>query len=100
MSKGGNPNWKKGVSGNPGGRPKDTMQEFLRGKEKLPQEIYDAIHPLLKSRSEKMRLAAGEFLRDTRDGKPAQAIQHSGLDDGPIKFEITQFNNGQPWKKS
>jgi len=62
----------KGQSGNPGGRPKDTLGAFLRSKKKLPQELFDAVHPLLKSDDESTRMKAAEFLRDTRDGKPSQ----------------------------
>jgi len=66
--------WKKGQSGNPNGKPKDTFGVFLRQKKGLSQELYDAIHPLLKSKDEAIVLKAAEFLRDSRDGKPAQMI--------------------------
>lgn len=75
MPRTGNPNWHKGmVAPNPGGRPKDVLGQLLRSKGKLPQEIYDSIHPLLKSKSEKVRIMAAEFLRDTAWGKPISGV--------------------------
>ena|SRR3990167_6897178 len=70
----GNPNWKPGQSGNPSGRPKNFLGELLRSKKMLPQEIYDAVHPLLKSQKEQTIIWAAEFLRDSAWGKPLQEI--------------------------
>src|SRR3990167_1778146 len=78
----GNPNWKSGQSGNPSGRPKDELGILLRTKDKLPQEIYDAVYPLLKSKSEKIIMQAAEFLRDSAWGKPMQI--HDIPDDSVI----------------
>lgn len=64
----------KGKSGNPAGRPKDTLGNFLRDKKKLPQEIYDAVYPLLKDSDKAIRIKAAEFLSDRRDGKPSQLL--------------------------
>ena len=90
--------WKKGESGNPSGRPINTLQHFLRDKKNLPQEIWDAVYPLLKSDNEKIRLEAAEFLRDTRDGKPSQPLSNdpenpflfSGEDEGFIKKIVNE----------
>ena len=70
------PYWqfKKGQSGNPNGRPKDTLGVLLRLNKGLPLEIFNAVYPLLKSDDETIVIKAAEFLRDTRDGKPAQMI--------------------------
>lgn len=66
--------FKPGQSGNPGGRPKNTLQSLLRDKKTLPNEIYKSVYPLLKSKNENIRLQAAEFLRDARDGKPTQSV--------------------------
>lgn len=93
----GNPNWTKGISGNPGGKPKDTLGAFLREKKNLPEEIYNAVYPLLKSKSEKVRIQACEFLRDTRDGKPPQSVELAGADGSSLVVEVVNYSNlGKP----
>lgn len=79
--------FKPGQSGNPSGRPKDTLGNFLRTKKHLPKQIYDAVYPLLKSKKEATRIWAAEFLRDSRDGKPTQAMELAGKDGGPLQVE-------------
>jgi len=81
--------FKKGVSGNPSGRPVDTLQHFLRDKKNLPQEIFDAVYPLLKSKKEATRIWAAEFLRDTRDGKPSQSVLLGGDAENPLPYSIS-----------
>ena len=62
-------------AGNAGGKSKNSLGVLLRSKEKLPQEIYDAVHPLLKSKRPDIVLKAAEFLSYARDGKPAQMLE-------------------------
>lgn len=98
MAKRGNPKWKKGgQSPNPAGRGKDTLGAFLRDKSHLPQEIFDAVYPLLKSHDERIRLQAAEFLTDRRDGKPMQSVSVDGkLDVGidSIREKVESFVGG------
>lgn len=68
----------KGVSGNPSGRPKNGLREFLLKKKGLPNDIYKAVYPLLKSKKESNRIWAAEYLRDSTWGKPAQDLNVSG----------------------
>ena len=81
--------FKPGISGNPSGRPVNHLQVLLRKKKKLPQELYNAVHPLLKSKKEATIIWAAEFLRDTTWGKPAQELQHTGEGGKQIIVEIT-----------
>lgn len=69
--------FKKGQSGNPGGRPKGEAQikELARAHTK---EAVAALVKALKAKSERTRVAAAEALLDRAWGKPAQEIQHSG----------------------
>lgn len=67
--------WKPGQSGNPKGRPKgESFGDFLRTKKGLSKELYDAVHPLLKSEDENIVMKAATFLQEARDGRPAQAV--------------------------
>lgn len=68
----GNPNWKDGKSGNPGGRPK--MPEALSNllKKGAEEAIREIIHLSQKGKSEKIRFAASEYLVDRVYGKPTQ----------------------------
>ena len=95
MARRGNPNWVKGVSGNVSGRPKDTLGCFLREKKELPQEIYDAIYPLLISQDEAMRMKAAEFLRDSRDGRPGQSVALTDADGSPLQLQVVSYSECQ-----
>lgn len=84
--------FKKGESGNPGGRQKNALREFLRGKPELPDNIYDAVHPLLSSKRESTKIWAAEFLRDSTWGKPMQAHELQDGDGNPVSFEVINYS--------
>lgn len=96
--------WKPGQSGNPKGGPKkdDSWAGMIRKaqeadvdgktkKEKIVNYLLDYcinqaddpdggnIHAAIK---------AVQFLSDRVDGKPAQAVQMTGADDGPVKIQV------------
>jgi hypothetical protein len=85
--------FEEGVSGNPGGRPKrakltyDAMLVELKSREssKDPKGIRKIVQTVvdLAEGGEKW---AVEFVRDTTDGKPAQAIVGGDEDDSPISL--------------
>ncbi len=102
----GNPNWAKGKSGNPGGRPKkdfvlaqqcqkygDEVVEFMvavmrgeqirrtskqEGTKGKKTHVFDT--PTFQD-----RIRAGEWLADRGFGKAPQAIEHAGA----IGFELS-----------
>ena len=74
-----------GQSGNPGGRPKNS----LRLKEIARQHTDAAIETLvaaLKAENENTRVAAANSLLDRAWGKPAQAIVGGDEDDNPVQL--------------
>lgn len=76
----------KGQSGNPGGRPKAEA----RVKELARAHTDAAIETLVKSlgaESEGTRVAAAEALLNRGWGKPAQALEHTGADGGPLEVK-------------
>lgn len=102
----GNPNWAPGVSGNPNGRPRrgDTFSDLLEKELKKrkytvkesdgtskkvngKQAIIRAHLSIVfgKESSEEVRLKAIDSLYDRVDGKPRQALEHSGPNGGPIE---------------
>jgi hypothetical protein len=106
----GNPNWVKGVSGNPNGRPKNgqTWAELVRefgnkvslfpNKKGEPEtrtykEIAVARAWFIADYSEDERLVieAQKYLRDTSEGRPTERHEVTGQDGGAIrvKFLVT-----------
>lgn len=76
-----NGRWKKGVSGNPKGRPKETtVQDLDLLKEMLTPEVRRRIYAVAISRAEAGDRHARAFLWAYRFGKPIerQIIESSG----------------------
>lgn len=80
--------WRKGISGNPGGRPA-AYAVFV---EAAHRETPDALRQLVWLRdhadNHAVRLAACREILDRGFGRPAQAVQLTGEDNGPLRTEI------------
>lgn len=64
--------FKPGQSGNPGGRPKDSIKSLARERS---EDAFNRItHLMEKSRSERIQLMAAEIILAYAWGKPAQEI--------------------------
>src|SRR5665213_3741032 len=70
----GNPNWKKGQSGNPGGRPKAIVEVVELARTHTEQAVTTLAHIAKVGKSEAARIAASVALLDRGWGKPAQVI--------------------------
>ena len=79
----------KGQSGNPGGRLRDLFGELVRSKKGLPDELFNAVYPLLKSKDENMVLKAVTFIKESGWGK---SIQQIGFDSDVDKI-IVEFKS-------
>lgn len=72
--------FKKGQSGNPAGTTKNPFPKLIREATNNGQEIIDGVLDIFRfSQSEKTRMWAAEFLRDTGWHKPVIGIR--GTDD-------------------
>lgn len=84
--------FKKGQSGNPGGRPKSTPDEVeaIRKLRGLTQRAVEKVEELLESDDEKVRMAAAKEVLDRNLGKPVQPTDnvHSGPDGVPMGIEV------------
>lgn len=77
--------FKKGQSGNPGGRPKDgELKELARAHTK---EAIQTLVSVMKGKKSPAasKVAAAIALLDRGYGKPVQAVEASGPDGGPIE---------------
>lgn len=82
MSSRGNPSWGKGVSGNPGGRPK-IDKEIRELAQSYSIQAIETLAGIMNNEQydPRVRGFAADKILDRAVGKPAQAIQHSGTID-------------------
>jgi len=73
-NKRGNPNWKKGKSGNPNGRPKKGLAIAERIREALTDEDWLEIIAKATEQAKAGDKAARDFLLDRTEGKPHQSV--------------------------
>ena len=85
--------FKKGQSGNPGGRPKNIISDASRDWLKLidprtGKTNAELIAQALGKRALKGETAAYCALRDTTEGKPVQTQQHEIISNNPLKVRV------------
>ncbi len=81
--------WKKGQSGNPGGRPKEVAEVKIQAR-KHTKEALETLAKMMKSGTpDRTRVAAAEAILDRAWGRPTQAIDHDIADGADFKFTIT-----------
>ena len=93
IKRGGNTQFKKGVSGNPNGKPKkipqlDILLADVLGEEKDGIEAAKAILMALRSKAVKGDVRAAEVLLDRAYGKASQNLNL----DGDINFRVPAPN--------
>lgn len=74
--------FKKGQSGNPGGRPKEVSEVRELAKEHGSAAI-ERLVQLMSSDNERTAVAACEAILNRGYGKPAQSVTLAGEEDGP-----------------
>lgn len=82
--------FKPGQSGNPGGRPKRTVQEYnlmAACASKTPEAMQTILSLMHSADKDSVRLAAATYVIERAHGKPAQWIEsaRSPLDDATTK---------------
>jgi hypothetical protein len=71
---GGNPNWKKGVSGNPGGRTKAHWELMKAAQSHGPESLKTLVRLRDDGESDQIKMGAAIALLDRGFGKPAQTV--------------------------
>jgi hypothetical protein len=84
--------WRKGVSGNPGGRPKELgdLRVYCR---QFSRQAVDALVAALNASHERTRVAAAEALLDRGYGRPIQGLEIASL---PPVVEVKFANADTP----
>lgn len=84
----------KGISGNPGGRPKEVAEVRELAKEHGPAAIKRLVK-LMASDNERTAVAACQALLDRGYGKPHASVEHSGrIDHVTYDAAILEILNG------
>jgi hypothetical protein len=84
--------FRKGQSGNPGGRPKvlGEVQELAR--QHAPSAIAELARLALKAKSETARIAAIRELLDRGYGRPRQAVEVSAPAENPLQLLLEEID--------
>ena len=80
--------FKKGTSGNPGGRPKRTQEEMdlvAACRDRTPAALAVIETIMLEGENERNKLAAAQAIIDRGYGKAPEKVEHSGPNGGEIK---------------
>ncbi len=89
--------WKKGQSGNPGGRPKEVAEVRELSRQYTDEAIQTLVTLMQSAKLERTRLAAASELLDRGYGRPPQAIDLGG----PIQIvnydseRLSKLNNDE-----
>lgn len=90
--------FKKGESGNPNGRNKVTTQMKRLARDLLTPhqgKATQAIVDCLSSDDDNTKLAAAKVVYDYCFGKPAQAVELTGEEGGPLNIMINLIKDKQ-----
>lgn len=81
--------WPKGISGNPGGRPKRRLIDEVLNELLLTEDskVAEAIARALLGKAKAGDLRAIQLVVERVQGRPKQAMELSGIDGGPMRFE-------------
>ena len=87
--------FRKGQSGNPGGRPKEIegVRELAR---KHTEEAINTLVKMLRSRNDRVRVAAAEALLDRGWGRSNQDMEVSGSDSSDLQPLTILWNAPEP----
>lgn len=86
--------FKKGQSGNPGGRPKENADVRRLAREHTAEAV-NRLVAWMRSDSAKASVSAAQALLDRGWGKPAQAHRFEGEDGQPPVFTFVLDNAGR-----
>lgn len=88
-----NPNWVKGVSGNPGGMVKKNKPFLDMVKDEDIEAAYDVVMKVIRS-GNKSAVSTAQWLLEMKFGRPKQQTELSGAGGETLKIEIVSPQQG------
>jgi hypothetical protein len=82
----------KGISGNPGGRPKVLADVQELARQYAPAAIVELARLALKAKNENARIAAIRELLDRGYGRPRQAMEFSAPAGDPLQLLFEELD--------
>lgn len=83
--------FKKGQSGNPGGRPKEEGEVRELARSYTVEAIQKLVTLMRSAEEEKVQALAAIAILDRGHGRPAQAVEVSGKDGGPLIVNLVKY---------
>jgi hypothetical protein len=91
--------WKKGTSGNPGGRPRGYADARKLAQSHSATAIRTLTQLMRHSKSDRIRVMCAEAILDRAWGRPAISVLHADVSEQPLTRVLDEGTPEQQWDR-